>query len=289
MTATDYLDRGHRLQAAILTSSYNQSELAQRLGISRQAISDIVKGRTPGEKHVHLLAELLGVPEDWLRDGGEMPDCLMDKIERAKDNMPVAVKKYQEIMLKGRKIWQELKHCNPNKFDELIKRLNPGMQLLFSIDPHIQRRTPRHEEDIRAALSMVDFNIEPEDLAAFQEGHKYLYDLTDVKDAIRKADRASSESRPVADLPMEQFNIIRGALLVLRAERHAFGRSSQDVDRTLAVMWRRQLAGSWPMQTLRRLREQRIEDLGPDLDADIEIGDGVVDKGNAVGNDRTGQ
>lgn len=289
MTSADYLSRGHRLQAAILTSGYNQSELAQRLGISRQALSDIVKGRAPGEKHVHLLAELLGVPEEWLRDGGEIPDCIMDRLERAKDNMPVAVKIFQEILLKGRTLWHELKHRTPNKFDELIKQLEPGMQHLLSVDPCIPRRVPRHEEDIRAAFSMVDYNIEPENLAAFQEGHKYLYGLTDVKDAIRKVDRASSESRPATDLPMEQFNIIRGALLVLRAERHAFGRSSQDIDRTLALMWRRQLAGAWPMQTLRRLREQRVEDLGPDLDADIEAGDAVDTNGKGVEKGRSGQ
>ena len=58
---------GRRLQAAMVEKGWNQSELGRRAGVSRDNVSNYVRGTNlPGPAIVKRLAEALGVDGAWL-------------------------------------------------------------------------------------------------------------------------------------------------------------------------------------------------------------------------------
>ena len=60
-----------RLMAALNHRGISQAELAQTLGIHRQAITAIKGGQAPGRKHLPAMAKALDVSLDWLVTGSE--------------------------------------------------------------------------------------------------------------------------------------------------------------------------------------------------------------------------
>lgn len=57
---------GKRLQKALDDAGMTQAQLAERLGISQQAVQFICSGRTKNSKHTGRIAEILGVTPEWL-------------------------------------------------------------------------------------------------------------------------------------------------------------------------------------------------------------------------------
>ena len=60
----------HRLRIARETANLEQAELAERIGISRQSVSNAEQGRTqPRKITVNAWALATGVPATWLQTG----------------------------------------------------------------------------------------------------------------------------------------------------------------------------------------------------------------------------
>lgn len=175
--------RGQRLRMALKAHHLSQGWISDQLGISKQAMADIVNGRVPGNKHMSAIAKLLNVPEPWLREGGDLPA-------------------------------------------QLAQSIGATTSVLESQSPS---STP------------------------------YLMSMLGVGHGGERAEE-------VAHLPAAVFATVRGALLVLRAERVAFGRGTRDVDQALRVLWQRQMTYPWSDAILQELTVQRTSDLGADAE-----------------------
>ncbi len=262
-----YADRGERLQAAINATSFTQASLAERLGISRQALNDLVTGRAPGARHLATLAKILDVPEGWLRDGGALPDDLREKIGGGYHLAPSpAATEAIDRMREAMDHWQRLKEHDPKGFQALLDQVPEDLR--NGVAGHTWRAwILGSPESVLAALRLV--GVIPADAQAFNQG------LAQAHAAIEEMNHKLERRDPSKDadnhsLPLEHFATVRASLLVVWAERKAFGRSPRDIERTLEVLWRRQLKAPWPPETLRRLRADREEDLGPDLEQKID-------------------
>lgn len=50
-----------------------QKDLAARIGVAKQTLNSIKTGIMPGHKHLPAIASVLGITEEWLRDGRNPP------------------------------------------------------------------------------------------------------------------------------------------------------------------------------------------------------------------------
>ena len=62
-----------RLRLAITRAGVAKGEVAERAGMHRQVLTDMLAGRTPGTLHLGRLAQVLNVPLEWLADGSNPP------------------------------------------------------------------------------------------------------------------------------------------------------------------------------------------------------------------------
>lgn len=60
---------GERLKKALQDADLTQVELAEKLGISQQAVQFICSGRTKHSKHIEKIAKILNVSPEWLTFG----------------------------------------------------------------------------------------------------------------------------------------------------------------------------------------------------------------------------
>jgi lambda repressor-like predicted transcriptional regulator len=69
------INRGYqiRLRAGLAARQLNLAALADRLGVSRQALHNPLSTGRPGKKYPKILAKLLGTTETWLLDGTGTP------------------------------------------------------------------------------------------------------------------------------------------------------------------------------------------------------------------------
>lgn len=65
---------GQRLKYALEQMGINETELANRIGNSQQAINFIVSGKTTNPRNLAKIAAELGISEVWLRYGTGSPD-----------------------------------------------------------------------------------------------------------------------------------------------------------------------------------------------------------------------
>jgi transcriptional regulator with XRE-family HTH domain len=57
--------------------SITQSELADAIGVSRQAVKGWLSGATPSARHAYALAQLFGIPNSDLLLWGDIADVLV--------------------------------------------------------------------------------------------------------------------------------------------------------------------------------------------------------------------
>lgn len=73
--AVPQIELRHRLQIAREYAGLEQGELAERMGVSRNSVSNYEHGRTTPRKIVlNAWAMACGVSIDWIRDGVAPPD-----------------------------------------------------------------------------------------------------------------------------------------------------------------------------------------------------------------------
>lgn len=74
------MDLHTRVRKVLSNKGMTQEELANIVGISQTAISDIVIGKTKKPRNILEIATALGVSVEWLKTGeGEVPECWVNE------------------------------------------------------------------------------------------------------------------------------------------------------------------------------------------------------------------
>lgn len=74
---------GDRLKLAMRNAGVTQSELAEKLGITQQAVQMACSGKSKRSKHLERMAEILGVSASWLAFGTDSPEPQAGPIGKA--------------------------------------------------------------------------------------------------------------------------------------------------------------------------------------------------------------
>lgn len=64
-----FKDRGKRIEMAMERRGLDQTKLAKLLGIKQPTLHEILRGDTPGTKHLESLVKLLKVDIEWITTG----------------------------------------------------------------------------------------------------------------------------------------------------------------------------------------------------------------------------
>lgn len=75
---------GHRINLILAHKEWNQQDLANTMGITRQAVSDFLRVRRPAKRTVKRYADALGVPLEtlWLAVESPMVAAKQTPLER---------------------------------------------------------------------------------------------------------------------------------------------------------------------------------------------------------------
>lgn len=121
-----------RLKYAMELRGLKQSDIVERTGINKGAISSYISGRySPKQNNLYLLAKVLDVSEAWLM-GADVP------MERTKDSAPAASVEEPAYYLN-----EETARIAQEVFDD------PDLRMLFSASRNAR------PEDIRLAAEML--------------------------------------------------------------------------------------------------------------------------------------
>ncbi len=124
-----------------------QQELAERLGISRVAVSHLESGVTdPGERTVTLLAGLFKIEPHELVDGTSYPVAKADRL-------PVVAARYTEVELQLRLLDQDLARPGPAALGD-DERILEQWQLRLAALAH-DTWDRREREAVREAVDRV--------------------------------------------------------------------------------------------------------------------------------------
>lgn len=99
-----------KLQQLLELRKINQTELAEKAGVSRYIVSQVIKGRTkvPGRKFMSNVAEVLGVTEDelYLAAGVQIPKRSATDLERLRaiDDLDNKIEEMQSIARRLRQL-----------------------------------------------------------------------------------------------------------------------------------------------------------------------------------------
>lgn len=67
------MTKGDRLELAMKRKGWNRVELGRRIGVSQQAVSQLIGGKFPSVRLTQLASDELGVPIEWLTVGDNPP------------------------------------------------------------------------------------------------------------------------------------------------------------------------------------------------------------------------
>lgn len=257
MIDPNLIERGHRLSMAIQASGISQDTLAEQLGLTKQGVSHIVKGHSPGLKHLGRLAEVLGVTEDWIQCGGPLPAALAKALGVPPLPSPAVV--FSEILARCHARWLALSNQDPLEYDRLTARAPLAMRKALR---HRQQPSPAAAAaDYLALCALVGIELDDSQREIFIAGHA-VYTLAQA--GMRRDFSDGKPTTATADLALdpEVFATVRGALQVVLAERQAFQKPTDDVDHALSILWQRQFSRAWDGPEHATLEGQRAQDLG---------------------------
>jgi len=254
--------RGTRLTLAIQASPHTQAYLAEQLGISKQAMGDLVHGRSPGHRHLPALAALLDVPEAWLREGGDLPP----KLSTAEGifTAPTAeINFFLTTMRDAFLVLREMRSAHPDKYTAAMASLRSPMRLAVN-RMALPGPLPLADQEFISVYEIARIRLNAGEKQLFVEGLEQARTYFSRQRRLLKISSGtiSPYGRVDQSLPLDVFHTIRGALRVVKSERDAFARSSKDVDNALKVLWERQLTGPWGPELMEQLTCQKEEDLG---------------------------
>lgn len=222
------LDNRIRLALQSSDSVYSQRALADKLGISRQAINDIIAGRKPGLKHLKRIAEILEVDEHWLINGGTMP-VAMNAIAQDDGGLSEDRKYYEDTMKEGAMKWRLLFHSDPRRAAELVAQLPPDVG--SRINSSNLESVPWTYEDTIALLEPWELPEVPKRVT-FRRGYHLA--------RIVSAETLKPTQR---DIPYGNsvFSVIRTALRLSRDHLVAFGGNADAINQALRELWTKQI------------------------------------------------
>ena len=228
-------DRGQRIQASITAKGTTQAALAEKLGITKQALNNIAGGRAPGEKHLPAIAAFLDVPLEWLRDGGPPPARISKHgIEGLGPNTPEFAS-FIDSIREAMEVWHRVKDSDQTAFQRKVDQVPARLQRHFKklgLPWHIDGTL----EEVLAILAIS--GVSHPNSEDFSTGYHQLQEF--VKNRREALSRHSTPKDTLdQSLPLEQFEMVRKGLLLLRAERNIFNRPVRDVERTLRLVWKR--------------------------------------------------
>jgi hypothetical protein len=206
-------------------------------------LSDMLSGRARGLRHLAGLAEILGVDEAWLTDGGgEAPDWTLAPeaaFDRWSRRLGGALSAWT-CEQQGGQSWRPATTLDPRRRQDLAERL-----ALEEDDPLLTRLGERDWaaipfpllEAVAAELGLP----EPEHIEVIRRGHAIAAAAADDDDAV-----AAAVARRIGRyrLPPTLFRLARMALASLRQQRVFLKQDTRDIDDTLELLWRDQLSSS---------------------------------------------
>lgn len=80
---------GKRVESARESLGYKQHELAEKMGISQQAIEKIENGKTKMPRDIDKMAKILKVSVEWLITGESMPINTLQNEKENKENKSI--------------------------------------------------------------------------------------------------------------------------------------------------------------------------------------------------------
>jgi transcriptional regulator with XRE-family HTH domain len=253
--------RGTRIRLAIKASGLTLTQVAERLGLTRQGLSDILANRSPGDRHITAIATLLGVEADWVVDGGPLPESLRQT--RGEHAAPTAAAGFFQTTVDAALIrLRDMRTTAPESFLHVVDRL-PQQARRWVRLARLPFRALKElsQDDLLAIVVASGTTLNAEQVPIFTEGLlDTLRTLSIVSKTTVPRTRNDAADRPGRALPPDVFDVLRGALLVLRTERKAFHRPASDVERALRVLWSRQMTYTWPAATKQKLNDMRVED-----------------------------
>ncbi len=76
-----YRERGARISAAMKRKGLTQTALAKALSVQQPTLNEILRGDTPGTKHLKRMAQLLDCEVEWITSGhGSTDDRWQEKV-----------------------------------------------------------------------------------------------------------------------------------------------------------------------------------------------------------------
>lgn len=89
---------GQRIKKLLKEKGISQAELARRIGVSRAAVSEWVRGKSePSESTLKLIAKEFGVNENWLKTGEGEIWSKDRSLEKEIENLPE--EKIEELLI----------------------------------------------------------------------------------------------------------------------------------------------------------------------------------------------
>ena len=258
--------QGGRIRLAIQVSPFNLTVTAERAGLSKQALSDITNNHAQGDRHLPLLAQILHVPEEWLRDGGELPDSIAKAlgVQGAHPELNSDVQAFFSIMDSGITAWEKLKIKNPNRYNEALATLSLNVRQAVTLRA-LPVPVDEPVSELIKMLAVVGITFATSsDLERFTAGHAdYAAAIEDFNAGFLPRPRRQKRIQDLS-LPPKIFSVVRGALKVLLAERQAFDRPTREIDAALRLLWERQFTQHLNPGTRAALERQRRDDLERD-------------------------
>jgi transcriptional regulator with XRE-family HTH domain len=117
---------GKRIESARESLGYKQHDLAEKMGISQQAIEKIENGKTKMPRDIDKMAKILKVSVEWLITGESMPINPLQNEKESKENKSVI--ELMNFLTESQKqsaidFIKRLKEQNDQVFNELSDKM----------------------------------------------------------------------------------------------------------------------------------------------------------------------
>ena len=125
-----YVFRFDRLMQALGAKGWSQSDLARKVNVRPQSVSEWKAGRCPREARIEKMASLLGVNADWLRgeSGLREASCQYDPSEP--DDVRYVTESHIESLMEGVQSSIEAMHADMRQCMGMLQRLEGLRQSL---------------------------------------------------------------------------------------------------------------------------------------------------------------
>lgn len=242
-------NRRNRLAAAINHSGLNKGEIAERAGMHRQVLTDILSGKIPGGKHLPAVSEVLGVTVDWIETGDKPPKWVKSSPKNIKTTSGATVN-FLDVEREIGYQWRRLESTDPKRFDALASSLSEQARRALAVrgKPLSTYRLPFDD-----LLKLGEpFQLPGKGcVSTFEEGYRAR------QQDLEKLRRIRADGGGPA-LPLNVFMVCRDALLAMKGQRLALDQPWTEIKEALVCLWDRQKEMTGPKILKFELRDQDL-------------------------------